>query len=572
MTAYIQVGITKTSAYDLNPSHFQLSGTTLSVIGGTGVGDTVSPAVNTDAYVPQWDGANSKILKNGLAVGGTGLAYLGGIAGGQILKGGTASGENLTLNSTSHATKGKIYLGDDFSYNEALSTFGIGVAAQATAKIWLHGLDSEITYRLMCRSDITTDNKYHGTKSGIYVQAIVGDGYGDGDPTTRQRFNTFVSSINVTGEGSYQGFTTGGTIIGDPPGVGLTKEWGGLEVSGASDVTNTMITNEILMLRGNNTTGVGTGYPKVRGLMISMVKYDTDETTWFGWDTNAANSVGLWLWGGGGAFTTQRSYAGIAISEKFKYGIDLTHLVGDYGIDMTGATLSTASLKSNGFNVSPYGETTVTKQVSDTSSYGISVGGNFSGTTQAIGFLSVPVIYNTISNNLYGASFTPNYSAISGITQPAIFGLTAVPKIMSTASVNVTNIYGGFFRVDQLSTSGCVAANAYGLYVENPTATGVITNAYGLRINSITAGGTLNYSIYTGTAPSYLGGTLKVAGAFSCNNATPRTSAVIGAAAPAGGVGATEGAYDTAAHRDALITLVNNIRTALINNGIAVSA
>lgn len=42
----------------------------------------------------------------------------------------------------------------------------------------------------------------------------------------------------------------------------------------------------------------------------------------------------------------------------------------------------------------------------------------------------------------------------------------------------------------------------------------------------------------------------------------------IGAAAPAGGTGATAGAYDTAAHRDALITLANNIRTALINLGL----
>jgi hypothetical protein len=39
-------------------------------------------------------------------------------------------------------------------------------------------------------------------------------------------------------------------------------------------------------------------------------------------------------------------------------------------------------------------------------------------------------------------------------------------------------------------------------------------------------------------------------------------------AAPAGGTGATAGAYDTAVNRDALITLVNAMRTALIANGI----
>lgn len=38
-------------------------------------------------------------------------ALLAGRAGGQTIKGGTASGEHLTLSSTNHATKGKLYLG-----------------------------------------------------------------------------------------------------------------------------------------------------------------------------------------------------------------------------------------------------------------------------------------------------------------------------------------------------------------------------------------------------------------------------------------------------------------------------
>lgn len=57
-------------------------------------------------------------------------------------------------------------------------------------------------------------------------------------------------------------------------------------------------------------------------------------------------------------------------------------------------------------------------------------------------------------------------------------------------------------------------------------------------------------------------------GEFGCNGAVPQTCVVVGAAAPAGGTGATAGAYDTAAHRDSLILLVNNIHAALIANGI----
>lgn len=79
--------------------------------------------------------------------------------------------------------------------------------------------------------------------------------------------------------------------------------------------------------------------------------------------------------------------------------------------------------------------------------------------------------------------------------------------------------------------------------------------------------------------------------AFGCNGTAPQTAVAKIAAAvvtattpPAGGTGATAGAYDTAAHRDALIASVtanmadiaailarvNVIQTALVANGILV--
>ena len=47
-----------------------------------------------------------------------------------------------------------------------------------------------------------------------------------------------------------------------------------------------------------------------------------------------------------------------------------------------------------------------------------------------------------------------------------------------------------------------------------------------------------------------------------------QTPTASGGAAPAGGVGTAAGGWDTAAHRDSAITLINNIRTALIAAGI----
>lgn len=51
-----------------------------------------------------------------------------------------------------------------------------------------------------------------------------------------------------------------------------------------------------------------------------------------------------------------------------------------------------------------------------------------------------------------------------------------------------------------------------------------------------------------------------VVAAVSAATATS-IAAVMPAAAPAGGTGATAGAYDTAAHRDELIVTVNDLRT-----------
>jgi hypothetical protein len=61
---------------------------------------------------------------------GARYALLAGRSGGQTLKGDTASGGNLTLMSTAHATKGKILFGTSV-YDEVNNYLGIGVGASA---------------------------------------------------------------------------------------------------------------------------------------------------------------------------------------------------------------------------------------------------------------------------------------------------------------------------------------------------------------------------------------------------------------------------------------------------------
>jgi hypothetical protein len=66
-TSYIYINATPgsghTPADDAYWDILALKGNT-----GTGTGDVVGPATNTDSYIPQWNGANSKTLKDGLPI------------------------------------------------------------------------------------------------------------------------------------------------------------------------------------------------------------------------------------------------------------------------------------------------------------------------------------------------------------------------------------------------------------------------------------------------------------------------------------------------------------------------
>lgn len=55
------------------------------------------------------------------------VVFLAGKVGGSIIYGGTGSGENLELHSTSHATKGKTIIGNTLYVDEVNSRLGVGL-------------------------------------------------------------------------------------------------------------------------------------------------------------------------------------------------------------------------------------------------------------------------------------------------------------------------------------------------------------------------------------------------------------------------------------------------------------
>jgi len=73
-----------------------------------------------------------------IATAGTDYVKGSGLAGGQVIYGGTAAGETLNLHSTSHATKGKIYFGANSVYDQVNDRLGIGTEAP-DARIHVEG-------------------------------------------------------------------------------------------------------------------------------------------------------------------------------------------------------------------------------------------------------------------------------------------------------------------------------------------------------------------------------------------------------------------------------------------------
>ena len=107
------------------------SAPTVASIGALVYGATDNATPVDEDLLAMSDSAAAGILKK-LSLGnlkaalGSLFIRLAGTAGGQTLTGGTAAGDNLTLRSTSHATRGAIVFGTASEYDEVNNKLGIG--------------------------------------------------------------------------------------------------------------------------------------------------------------------------------------------------------------------------------------------------------------------------------------------------------------------------------------------------------------------------------------------------------------------------------------------------------------
>jgi hypothetical protein len=127
------------------------------------------------------------------------------------------------------------------------------------------------------------------------------------------------------------------------------------------------------------------------------------------------------------------------------------------------------------------------------------------GATSNVGLRFSPVV-TVPCGSYYGIDARPVYSNTLAGVLTSFYGLLGIPQISATCDKNVTTVFAGYFRVDNLSAAGSVITSAIGVYIANPGGAGVINNVTGLSIGDITRGSVTNYSIYTSLGAVRFGG------------------------------------------------------------------
>lgn len=125
-----------------------------------------------------------------------------GITGGQSAIGGIGASENLTLSSTSHATKGKIFLGSGSAFDEVNNWMGIGTTSKSIASRW-EVINSSSTSSVM----LYVSNIQTAVNSGDTGDGVMSLGYELNAVSTASELVTRVFSF-----GSVNKLTGGGTI------------------------------------------------------------------------------------------------------------------------------------------------------------------------------------------------------------------------------------------------------------------------------------------------------------------------------------------------------------------------
>ena len=319
------------------------------------------------------------------------FAKLAGLAGGQTLIGGTQPSENLTLQSTSHATRGKLLLGSSSAYDEANVRIGVGTQAPS-AKI--HSLGT--TEQLRLGYDASNYASTTVSSLGQVTYSATGNQF-----TFKGSSGTATTGADLITNGSFaaslSGWTDSGSSWAWNAGVAAHTPGSASTLSQAFSVTS----GQLYALRftlartaGNVTVSVGSDTIPNRGTTNAFT-FTSASTYRRGFIASATSSVGV-------VFTP---------SSDFNGSIDDVQLVPV----TTGSVTPTIRLQDSG------GNSTVEMRASPVSQYNVSIGNN-----------TLRSLLSGFSNAIFG--YDAGRSLVDGFTSTMV-GVSAGQSAINPQSV-----------------------------------------------------------------------------------------------------------------------------------------
>ncbi|HZQ10759.1 MAG TPA: hypothetical protein VFD70_29545 [Anaerolineae bacterium] len=259
----------------------------------------------------------SVVWANGYVTFDARYAVLAGQAGGQTLNGGTASGNNLNLRSTAHATKGKIIFGAaaKTAYDEVNERFGIGTAspsapldvpytnATANATFTLANLAATLTQ--------TTSSDFDDTVFRMTLTAQLASGVTNNFTKAAAGIFPTIGAAHAGTIGTYNGFTNRVVINSGASGtIGNLNNYNALFAASPNTVTITnyngyyfttpnlggaTVTNMVAISIENVTGGTNNNY--AINTNKGLVKFG-DNTTISQWARTSGSPNALTVTGG----------------------------------------------------------------------------------------------------------------------------------------------------------------------------------------------------------------------------------------------------------------------------------
>lgn len=159
-----------------------------------------------------------------------------GVAGGQSVIGGTASGNSLTLSSTTHATKGKILFGNS-AYDEANNYLGIGVSSPGSILTVeadaLGGTAGAATTALTLQNTTAAANNAQQVSPALILSSNGWNTGGSSQNTNWRVLNLPIQGSTITSTLQFQQSSNGGAYT-----TPLTVSTGGVLTTSSTIIAN----------------------------------------------------------------------------------------------------------------------------------------------------------------------------------------------------------------------------------------------------------------------------------------------------------------------------------------------